>query len=274
MGRKSVEDYKQLFRSGKALGSRQSEDRLLAGVQRKILEDGMKAIIPDLTERLTRQLVAQFIEQNKNNIQQWVEASIKHHLRQPKDGKDGLKGERGKDGRPGKDGKDGLPGRPGKDGKDGKTPEKGVDYFSMEDIEEFALKAAKLVDVEVDLNAEEIVKEINKLEITPDKQIDWKHIKNAPGSDKREGAALHRGGVKLIWNTELEGAINSSNTVFTLPTASPTPKDSKYLVSARGAVKDEDNGDFTISADNRTVTFDTAPPTGSARPRIPIYEAK
>jgi hypothetical protein len=45
------------------------------------------------------------------------------------------------------------------------------------------------------------------------------------------------------------------------------------MVSARGVMKDADSGDFTISNNNRTITFVGAPPTGSSRPRIPLYQA-
>lgn len=48
------------------------------------------------------------------------------------DGKDGDKGEQGLPGEPGKDGKDGADGA---DGEDGYTPQKGIDYFTEEDIE-------------------------------------------------------------------------------------------------------------------------------------------
>lgn len=59
------------------------------------------------------------------------------------------------DGKPGADGKDGADGKPGADGY---TPEKGVDYFTEEDIEEVAQRAASMVEIpEVEqLDAEKV----------------------------------------------------------------------------------------------------------------------
>lgn len=53
------------------------------------------------------------------------------------DGKDGEKGEQGEPGQDGKNGKDGKDGINGVDGKDGYTPQKGTDYFTEEEKEEF-----------------------------------------------------------------------------------------------------------------------------------------
>lgn len=47
----------------------------------------------------------------------------------------------------GKDGADGLPGQDGQPGQDGKTPEKGVDYFTDEEIAEVAQQAAQMVSI-------------------------------------------------------------------------------------------------------------------------------
>lgn len=51
----------------------------------------------------------------------------------------------GKDGKDGIDGKDGAPGVPGADGY---TPQKGVDYFTAEDVQEIAQEAAKRVTID------------------------------------------------------------------------------------------------------------------------------
>lgn len=120
-----------------------------------------------------------------------------------------------------------------------------------------------------------IVDLINKLPIKPDLQIDASHIKGL--KDKREGAqmggGISRGGLKLIWGTELDGLVNSSNTVYTIPTTRPSPVDDKYIISVRGVLKTADNGDFTVSNNNRTITFTSAPPTGSDSPRIILYQS-
>lgn len=182
-----------------------------------------------------------------------------------KDGDKGEKGDRGKDGANGKDGKD------GRDGIDGKTPIKGVDYFTEAEIRNIIQNSIK--DPEYD--ATDIVKKINELPITPNKQIDVKHIK---GLDSvRAGAKLggiQRGGLKLIWNTQLDGDVNGTNKIFTVPSGQPDPKDNKFLVSVRGVLKTSDAGDFTTSSNNRTITFDSAPPNGSDAPRIILYHGK
>lgn len=54
---------------------------------------------------------------------------------------------KGKDGKDGIDGKDGKNGVDGKDGADGITPVKGIDYFTEQDVEEIAERAAEMVDV-------------------------------------------------------------------------------------------------------------------------------
>lgn len=56
-------------------------------------------------------------------------------------GPQGVQGEKGEKGDPGKDGE------PGKDGADGKTPVKEVDYFTPEEIQDIAERAAEMVDV-------------------------------------------------------------------------------------------------------------------------------
>lgn len=119
----------------------------------------------------------------------------------------------------------------------------------------------------------QIVSKINGLPIEPAFQIDARHIKNLPKASGKS-VSLARGGLKLVWNVQLSGDVNGVNTVFTIPASQPDPKDSKYLVSARGVLKDVDSGDFTISSNNRTITFAVAPPNGSARPRIPLYHGK
>ena len=238
----------------KARAQRQMAPQGLAGAR------GM-LVLPtdDLVEPLIRKIVHEMM--SNPAVLGEVAQIVYKHMRKPlngKDGKDGARGPAGPQGEPGikgergRDGKDGKPGPAGIPGRDGKNGD--------------------------EIQPQAIVDMINQLSTDdPAQQIDAAHIKGLPKVDKREGAkmsgGIHRGGLKLVWNTLLEGTINGSNTVFTLPATAPTPKDNKYLVSARGVIKDADSSDFTISTDNRTVTFTSAPPTGSARPRIPVYEA-
>lgn len=159
-------------------------------------------------------------------------------------------------------------------GKDGKSPTKAEVRTAIRDI--FDAEKASLI-IEHEVKGNEIVNAINDLEIIPSKQIDAKHIKNL--KSRREGerlgtrGMLNRGGLKLVWNVQLNGTIDGSNTVFTVPAASARPVDDKFIVASRGVLKDTDSGDFTVSADNRTVTFTSAPPKGSAGPRIIVYQA-
>jgi hypothetical protein len=243
----------------------------------------------DVIQQIVGNIVSEMLG-NKNTIRT-IARVVLSNIRQPKDGTNG------------KDGEDGQNGHTPKRGIDYLTedeveeiintavrqakPVKGIDYFTPEDISDIVQKAKPIAGVDYVLpqNGEkgddgaliegaDIVARINGLAIDPRLQIDAKHIKNLPmGSGTKLSGGIARGGLKLVWQTQLSGDIDGINTVFTVPSASPTPKDSKYLVSARGVIKDSDSGDFVVSNNNRTITFTSAPPTGSARPRIPVYEA-
>lgn len=207
-------------------------------------------------------------------------------------------------------GVDYFDGKPGSPGENGKTPKKGVDYFTKEEVAQIIAKVTprkgkdyftkkeisdiishiKTVSKPIagidyfpekgkdgtEIEGKDIVSKINSLPIEPDKQIDYKHIKNGPkeSKDSREGTSLHRGGLKLVWNTKLSGAVNGVNTVFIVPASQPDPKDDKFIVSVRGVLKTADAGDFTASNGNRTITFVVPPPNGSDSPRIILYHGK
>jgi hypothetical protein len=228
------------------------------------------AAMQDMVTKITEQAIKDLLSNEKMLIS--IASAASRMVKQGRDGTNGLKGDKGERGDQGPAGKDGRDGKDGNDGKDGKTPEKYIDYFTQADIEEFAAKARVGA---LEGSGMKIIDEINKA--PEDKKIPASRIsglETAKGKDKREGTTLHRGGLKLVWNTQLSGTINGINTIFTIPAGLPDPKDNKYLVSARGVLKDVDSGDFTISSDNRTVTFTSAPPSGSARPRIPLYHGK
>lgn len=72
---------------------------------------------------------------------------------------------------------------------DGYTPEKGVDYFTESDIQEIESSILSKIPKpkEYELFGENVVDSINALEITPDKQIDAKHIKNLPKTNQFVG---------------------------------------------------------------------------------------
>jgi hypothetical protein len=181
----------------------------------------------------------------------------------------------------------------GKDGRDGRTPLKGKDYLTDSDVKTLIALVEKGIRIPQDGadgkdgkpgapgkdgspdTGAEIVGKINALPIKPEFQIDVKRIKGI--ENVRKGAkfgAVHRGGLKLVWDTELEGTVNGVNTVFTVPAGLPDPKDDKFIVSARGVLKTVDAGDFTVSNSNRTLTFASAPPNGSTAPRIILYHGK
>jgi hypothetical protein len=176
---------------------------------------------------------------------------------------DSIKGDKGD---PGAQGDPGEKGDPGKDGADAELTQEQLNVIYAAFLDRAIREGIG--------SGKDVVDKINALEVKPELQIDAKHIKNLPKADAREGKALHRGGLKLVWNTQLSGLVNGVNTVFTIPAGLPDPKDNRFLVSVRGVSKDTDSGDFTVSNGNRTITFTAAPPNGSARPRIPLYHGK
>lgn len=185
------------------------------------------------------------------------------------EGPQGKVGKMGGKGDTGKEGKQGKQGPPGPKGEDAEIPVEMMEGIKAEIMEKLTMP--DMPDIP-DLTAELIVEKINSGEV----KIDWSKIKNAPDL-KRAGTkmgSIHRGGLKIIWDTQLEGAVNGVNKVFTLPASLPDPKDNRYIVSARGVLKTVDGGDFTVSNKNRTITFTAAPPNGSDAPRIVLYHGK
>lgn len=80
-------------------------------------------------------------------------------------GLDGKDGQDGKDGLNGKDGIDGKDGINGTDGKDGYTPQKGIDYFTPQEIEDSENKVKEKVEQEI---GEELETKEEKLELWND----------------------------------------------------------------------------------------------------------
>jgi len=177
-------------------------------------------------------------------------------------GTNGDKGDVGERGEKGDAGPQGISGLDGKDGKDGITPIAGIDFPIPENGKDG-----------IEIEPIEIVKKINSLPLDKDRMIDAKHIKGLPDT-KLKGTDLFRGGLKLRWNTQLDGTVNGTNKVFTVPTSQGAPKDDKFIISARGVLKTSDAGDFTATNGNRTITFASAPPDGSDAPRIILYHEK
>jgi hypothetical protein len=248
----SIEEYRlqDKLKSGKITLSEflaQSSNTHIDTRFNGMVDEVIEKVLGRITEELTGNDFRKYIEN-------MVSANLPiQEVRNGKDGERGLKGDRGERG---------LKGEKGKNGKDGRTPIKGLDYFTEQDLKDIHLTGAEIVEL------------INNLDLIPKLQIDAKHIKGLPKKDIREGTALHRGGIDLIWNTQLEGSVNGTNKVFTVPATLKAPRDDKFIVSARGGMKSSDAGDFTTSNGNRTITFTLAPPNGSDPPRIVIYHAK
>jgi hypothetical protein len=233
--------------------------------KRKLKEDPLGAMgnMGSMNEVLInafKQVAAELL-QNDDFILK-IAAQAFERIATPKNGnngKDGLDGRDGVNGVNGKDGKDGRNGKDGVNGRDGKQGLMGMQGISGKDGTE--------------VKGEDIVKKINNLPLDKDKMIDAKHIKGLT-EEKTKGTDLFRGGLKLLWNTTLDGTVNGVNKVFTVPAELPDPKDDRFIVSVRGVLKTSAAGDFAASNGNRTITFTNAPPNGSDSPRIVIYHGK
>lgn len=263
-------DLKQQIRFKKAL--RSSPDSVLAALYGSTSGDRFEGRFFDIMQEVLERVATKAIEDVLANEELLKQLALEaaSYIPLPENGTDGAQGPQGPKGEKGERGEAGPQGPRGERGERGEKGEKplaGIDYILPSDG-----KDGK--DGSPDSGAQ-IVQKVNNLPIEPEFQIDARHIKNLPETKaSKESTALHRGGLKIIWNVELEGDIDDVNTVFTIPASQPTPKDNRFIISARGVLKDVDNGDFTVSNNNRTITFADAPPTGSARPRITLYHAK
>ena len=247
--------------------------------KRKLKEDPLGAMdsmggMNDVLFRAFKQAAEELVR-GKDFIEAVAELAYSR-IPRPKDGKHGSHGKDGKDGRNADDidfivskvtpliprARDGIDGKNGRDGKDGKQGLRGETGFPGRDGRDIT-----------DVDGKELVQSINNLPLEKDKMIDAKHIKGLT-EEKAKGTDLFRGGLKLIWSTVLDGTVNGVNAVFTVPAELPDPKDDRFIVSVRGVLKTADNGDFTATNANRTITFTNAPPNGSDSPRIVIYHGK
>lgn len=176
--------------------------------------------------------------------------------------------------------------------KAGITPIKGKDYFTKQEIQDFLnsikpvkgkdyfdgakgedgknINEDKIVGKILSLipkiengkdgspdTSKEIVEKINSSEFL----IDASKIKNLPrimNLGGRGGSGAGTWGTAKTSDNTLSGAVNGSNTIFTIlaPINSNTER-----IYVNGQRMDKDNGDYTISGS--TITLTTAPPTGS-----------
>lgn len=88
----------------------------------------------EVVDKKARDLIGDITTLDAAEVQQIVEEYLAAHPPEP-----------GEPGKPGTDGKDGSDGAPGADGY---SPQKGVDYFTPEDVQEIANEAAKLVTID------------------------------------------------------------------------------------------------------------------------------
>jgi len=99
------------------------------------------------------------------------------------------------------------------------TPVKGKDYFDGRDVneEEVIIKLlTRIQKVEFkNLTGEDIVNKINDLPIEPDKQIDYKHIKNGPRHSGYNSPYLLGGGGRTATTTTTSGgkSLSTDNVV-------------------------------------------------------------
>jgi len=280
---KSIEEYKK-----EAIFKRRAKTDPLGALQ-ELFGGSMDSRVQGIFQKIIKDVVVEMFK-NEDVLSQIVEM-LYSELPEPQNGYTPVKGKDYKDGEDGYTPIKGIDYYTETERQqfvesiiDGYVPQKGRDYFTESEKNEFAAKILRLIPKPKDgvdgksgkdgkdgteIEGKDIVRKINEGEY----KIDASKIKNLPTTSSKKSIGLARGGLKLVYNTQLEGLINGSNTVFTLPSSAPRPKDGKFIVSARGVLKDSDSGDFTVSSDNRTITFDSAPPEGSARPRVPIYEA-
>lgn len=192
----------------------------------------------------------------EQEIQQFAN-QIQNRIKIPKDGIDGITPQAGVDYPTNKQVRDEIikhiPRMPKPE--NGKTPIKGIDYFTEQDIKEIL---AKLHVPEV--TGEQIVKKVNALEITPEKQIDAVHIKNLPEFVRKAAKrALHRGGAAVLWH-DLSSELDGVTKTFTIPVNN---NNSVMVFSTQFPIIFRRTIDFTISGRTLTLTDQVdAPATG------------
>ena len=136
----------------------------------------------------------------------------------------GIVNEKAKPGLKGEDSK--IPGPKGDEGNPGYTPIKGKDYFDGHDADETKIVLEVLSQIPpakpglpgkdgTEIEGEQIVSKINALEIVPEKQIDFVHLKNVPEFGKVERGKVLRGGMEQIRWEDLSSQIDGVVTSFT-----------------------------------------------------------
>jgi hypothetical protein len=196
---------------------------------KSVYEDKTKKILSELGSQIAKKEAGEVIRGSIADITKKIQAGIK--IPEVKDGYTPVKN------------------RDYFDGEDGKTPQKGIDYPSKAQIREMVSDCVmsettmlegemeakhKKHSVEIkmlvekikkdfpkfELKGEDIVREINSLPITPDKQIDAKHIKNLPKVKVDGKKRLGRGTGTFGSNVQYYDLTDQCNGVtksFTIP---------------------------------------------------------
>jgi len=242
-----------------------------------ILKKAIDSVLPDILKEVVGGIL------HNKAVLDYVSGQVFASIRQPEDGYTPQKGI---------DYNDGLPGEPGytpqkgKDYftqteiqeiirmvfakieipeiKDGMTPKKYVDYFTPEDIKTMVDRVISQVPEQK--TPAQIVAGINELPVTPDKQIDAKHIKNLPKNKSVETAGtIHRGGGDIFYIDDISDQTNGITYVFTL-TKKPKAITKFILLCSDFPSVLRPTVDFTISGKVLTlnnVQLPEAPTSGS-----------
>ena len=183
----------------------------------KVLEDGVTKAVEEFrteAEKTKEEMISE-LRQKTQEASDYVNSltPIKGDQEKTIVGPQGSKGLKGDKGDTGESivGKQGIQGIPGKGG----SPDTG----------------------------EEVVNKVNELEIKPEFQIDASHIKNLPKSISLLGGG-HKAYNKIIYPSQIIGAINGSNIVFYLPEA---PKRVEELELYLDNTIQENKQNFTLT---------------------------
>ena len=241
---KEMEDYMKDHKEEMAKYMAECDKKMEEMMNEKIDKMEQKdPVNPGFIQKIVNQTVAQLVKDSKGDKGDAI-IGPQGDIGPKGDSIVGPQGERGPQGIVGPMGSTGKDGRNGLSGIDGKTPQKGVDYFTKQEIQEFMDK------IKESLKIGEIMNKLNELQTA---------ISNLDRNQKLSGQkTLHRGGLALEWLEVPSGTVNDVNTVFTL--AYTPADDNKVMVWFNGSLFKR-NTDYTISGS--TITTTTAPPTDS-----------
>jgi len=175
-------------------------------------------------------------------------------------GEQGEKGETGDRGEKGDKGEKGDQGIQGERGASGYTPIKGVDYFDGAKGEQGEPGISLPGKDGSPDTGEQIVEKINALEIEPDKQIDFSHIKGFKQEVQKQTVGFQR---NTAWFDESTLVVDNPSRIKVVGAGAQLSMDSEgalVLTISGGASANESNGELlTDSGDHIHYTFANAP---------------